>query len=130
MDWTAIQLDQCARRTRRRRARLTIIAVLVGATALAAGVLVARAADPGIEDECPYNSKLVYDDPGCKPKPAPVRFQPWQQSWQCNDLRVTVTGQNPDTINYDIGGTVWGGINFSVWRGQLYLRGVPCAPLR
>jgi len=66
----------------------------------------------------------------CIETPKPARFRPWQQAWQCNDLRVTVTAQNPDTINYDIGGSVWGGINFTVWRGQLYLRGAPCVPLR
>jgi hypothetical protein len=37
MDWTAMQFDYRARQTR--RARLTIIAALAGATALAAGIL-------------------------------------------------------------------------------------------
>src|SRR5262249_25236776 len=31
--------------------------------------------DPGIEDQCQWNAKLVYDDPACKP-PARVTVQP------------------------------------------------------
>jgi len=69
-----------------------------------------------------------------KPQPAPARFRPWQMAWQCNDLRVTVTGQGPNTVNYDIAGTIWGGINFTQTfdlreGNRLFLRGVPCVPL-
>jgi hypothetical protein len=64
------------------------------------------------------------------PSPRPVRFRPTQQVWQCNDLRVTVTQTAPFTWNYDIGGTIWGGINFTSDGPNLYLRGIPCVPLR
>ena len=77
-----------------------------------------------------FGYQFTYADGNDDAPLAQARFRPWQQTWQCNDLRVTVTGQSPDTINYDIGGSIWGGINFTVWQGQLYLRGIPCAPLR
>jgi hypothetical protein len=35
----------------------------------------AAEADPGIEDQCRWNDKLVYDDPACKP-PARVTVAP------------------------------------------------------
>ena len=157
MDWTATQLDQCARRTRRRRARLTVIAALVGTTALAAGILVARAAEPTRDtcqtDEdcaaaCMKTAKtnkekiecwaIVSTRPAeeckaagdCIDTPKPVRFRPSQSVWQCNDLRITVTQSAPYTWNYDIGGTIWGGINLTSDGPNLYLRGVPCVPLR
>jgi len=64
--------------------------------------------------------------------PKPVRFQPWQEVWQCNDLRVTVTGPAPGTVNYDIAGSIWGGINFTFDgpRHQLYKGQWPCAFVR
>src|SRR5438094_4410704 len=37
------------------------------------------------------------------------RFRPWQQVWQCNDVRVTITGRDPFSVEYDIGGMIWGG---------------------
>jgi len=77
--------------------------------------------------------RCVYDNE--QPHPKPAAFRRWQMAWQCNDLRVTVTGQADGVINYDIAGTVWGGINFtqtfSLREGsRLFLRGVPCVPLR
>jgi hypothetical protein len=26
------------------------------------------------------------------------RFRPWQQVWQCNDVRVTITGRDPFSV--------------------------------
>jgi len=48
---------------------------------------------------------------------APPRFQPWQEIWQCNDIRVTVTAPDPFSIEYDLGGTIWGGSRFTRIRG-------------
>jgi hypothetical protein len=33
--------------------------------------------------------------------PPPPRFRPWQQVWQCNDIRVTITGRDPFSFEYD-----------------------------
>jgi hypothetical protein len=81
------------------------------------------------EEDCKANGDCIEE------KPVRIRFQPWQMAWQCNDLRVTVTGQDPNTVNYDIGGTILGGINFTQAfnlrdGNRLFLRGVPCVPLR
>ena len=37
------------------------------------------------------------------PPPPP---RPWQQVWQCNDIRVTITGRDPFSVEYDLGGTI------------------------
>ena len=76
--------------------------------------------------------KVAYDQcmKSIKPEPRRVRFQPRQMIWQCNDLRVTWTETAPGVFNYDIGGTIWGGINFTYTPRGLFLRGVPCVPLR
>jgi len=58
------------------------------------------------------------------------RFRPWQQVWQCNDIRVTVTARDPFSIEYDLGGTIWGGSRFTVIKGELYFNTRPCLPLR
>ena len=68
-------------------------------------------------------------------EPTPARFRPSQQIWQCNDIRITLTNSAPDVVNYDISGTIWGGINFTAVYsvgpdGGLFLRGVPCERLR
>jgi hypothetical protein len=47
------------------------------------------------------------------------RFRPWQQVWQCNDIRVTITGRDPFSVEYDLGGTIWGGGHFTVIKGAL-----------
>jgi opacity protein-like surface antigen len=77
------------------------------------------------------------DDPPVDP-PIRARFQPWQRIWQCNDIRVTVTAAQPGAINYDLGGTIWGGSQFTFsfaflggHAGEwLHFNGRPCAPLR
>jgi hypothetical protein len=57
-----------------------------------------------------------------------VRFRPWQQVWQCNDIRVTVTERAPGDMEYDIGGTIWGGSRFfKPALGPLHMNGRPCA---
>jgi hypothetical protein len=60
----------------------------------------------------------------------PPRFRPWQQVWQCNDIRVTVTARDPFSIEYDLGGTIWGGSHFTVIKGALYFNERPCLPLQ
>jgi hypothetical protein len=62
--------------------------------------------------------------------PPPPRFRPWQQVWQCNDIRVTITGRDPFSVEYDLGGTIWGGAHFTVVKGALYFNERPCLPLR
>src|SRR5262249_24039822 len=58
------------------------------------------------------------------------RFRPWQQVWQCNDIRVTVTAREPFSIEYDLGGTIWGGSRFTVIKGDLYFNARRCLPLQ
>jgi|SRR6516162_6567349 len=56
----------------------------------------------------------------------PARFRPWQQVWQCNDIRVTVTKVAPNDMEYDIGGTIWGGSRFfKPAFGPLHMNGRP-----
>ena len=62
--------------------------------------------------------------------PPPPRFRPWQQVWQCNDIRVTITGRDPFSVEYDLGGTIWGGAHFTVIKGALYFNSRPCLPLQ
>jgi hypothetical protein len=64
--------------------------------------------------------------------PQPTRFQPWQRIWQCNDIRVTETGRQPGIVHYDLGGTIWGGGQFTLnfMQDLLYFNGRPCVPLR
>jgi hypothetical protein len=83
----------------------------------------------------PWSPKPLYAAEDGQSEPAPARFRPSQQIWQCNDIRITVTNPQPGVVNYDIGGTIWGGINFTAVyslgpNAGLYLRGVPCARLR
>jgi hypothetical protein len=90
----------------------TIRQLLAGCAALFLASTVANAADDG-------------DAP---PKPPP--FRPWQEIWQCNDVRVTVTSRSPEEIEYDLGGMIWGGSRFTVVRGNFFFNGRPCVPLR
>ena len=68
------------------------------------------------------------DDGDAPPKPPP--FRPWQEVWQCNDVRVTITSRSPEEIEYDLGGMIWGGSRFTVVRGNFFFNGRPCVPLR
>jgi len=70
------------------------------------------------------------NSPPCSPVVAAPPFQPWQEVWQCNDIRVTVTSRSPYEIEYDLGGMIWGGSRFTVVRGNLFFNGRPCVPLR
>ena len=49
-----------------------------------------------------------------------------------NDIRVTETVNQPGIVNYDLGGTIWGGSQFAldIERGILYFNGRPCLPRR
>jgi hypothetical protein len=49
-----------------------------------------------------------------------------------NDIRVTETVNQPGIVNYDLGGTIWGGSQFAldIERGILYFNGRLCLPLR
>ena len=49
-------------------------------------------------------------------------WRPWQEVWQCNDVRVTITSRSPEEIEYDLGGMIWGGSRFTVVRGNFYNR--------
>jgi hypothetical protein len=69
------------------------------------------------------------DDGDAPPKPPPP-FRPWQEVWQCNDVRVTITSRSPEEIEYDLGGMIWGGSRLTVVRGNLFFNGRPCVPLR
>ena len=124
-----------------RIAQNTILFALALAGFLALIIILARAAPAadniGIDDECPYNSKLAYDDPACKPKP--IVWRPWQQVWQCNDIRLTVTSRTEGLIEYDVAGSIWGGSQFAVdFRRRFagsgteayYFNGRPCARLQ
>jgi hypothetical protein len=53
----------------------------------------------------------------------------WQAIWQCNDIHVTVTSRQPEEIEYDLGGSIWGGSRFTVVRGNLYFNSRPCYQL-
>jgi hypothetical protein len=77
------------------------------------------------------NAQVCLDWVESRPKPAATRFRPWQEIWQCNDIRVTVTMRDPNVIEYDLGGTIWGGSRFAKpLNGPLYFNGRPCLPLR
>jgi hypothetical protein len=120
-------------------AQVTVAATMILAIALMLTLLAARAvaADALSEDRgevCDSDNSA-----DCKrPAPKRARFQPWQRIWQCNDIRVTVTAAQPGAINYDLGGTIWGGSQFTFsfaflggHAGEwLHFNGRPCAPLR
>ena len=46
--------------------------------------------------------------------------------WQCDDIGVTITARDPFSIEYDLGGTIWGGSRFTVIKGELFFNGRPC----
>ena len=70
------------------------------------------------------------DESDAPPPSPPPHFRPWQQVWQCNDVRVTITGRDPFSVEYDIGGMIWGGSRFTVVKGDLFFNGRPCLPLQ
>ena len=63
--------------------------------------------------------------------PRSTTFKPWQRAWQCNDVRVTETVNQPGIVNYDLGGTILFGSQFTLnlENGALYFNGRLCAPL-
>jgi hypothetical protein len=65
-------------------------------------------------------------------KPKPVRFRPWRQVWQCNDIRIVEFSNREGLIEYDLTGTIWGGSQFArdLMRDRLFFNGRPCVPLR
>src|SRR5262249_53121364 len=66
-----------------------------------------------------FAAGMSWADDGDAPlKPPP--FRPWQEVWQCNDVRVTVTSRSPEEIEYDLGGMIWGGSRFTGGRGNLF----------
>jgi hypothetical protein len=64
-------------------------------------------------------------------KPKPAAFKPGLRIWQCNDIRVTERINQPGIVNYDLGGTIWGGSQFTLDlnRSVLYFNGKPCQKL-
>ena len=46
----------------------------------------------------------------------------WQAIWQRNDIRVTVTAREEWTVEYDLGGTIWGGSRFAIVKGPVVLQ--------
>jgi hypothetical protein len=85
---------------------------------------------------CAELSDLDWDKSEVAP-PKPPPFKPWQMAWQCNDIRVTVTGSQPAVTTFDLGGTIWGGSQFTVVMRmagyapvpELHMNGRPCVPL-
>lgn len=120
---------------------VTVAATLMLAIALMLTMLAARAvaADDERLDDCaeaPTKAAeqycLTHNGAAPPAKPARLSFKPWQRIWQCNDIRVTETVNQPGIVNYDLGGTIWGGSNFTLnfQRGELYFNGRPCLQLR
>src|SRR5262249_52541907 len=108
---------------------LTSIAALFLATGTArAGT------GPGDDRQVIGECGELENSPPCPKEVVPRRtdFRPQQEIWQCNDLRVTVTSPQLGIVNYDIAGSVWGGINFTFddLRHQLYKGQWPCVLVR
>jgi hypothetical protein len=76
------------------------------------------------------STSVAYTADESDPPPPPSRFRPWQQVWQCNDVRVAITARDPFSVEYDIGGMIWGGSRFTVVKGDLFFNGRPCLPLQ
>src|SRR5262245_33520642 len=118
-----------------RIAQNTILFAVVLTGFLAITLILARAeeeTDVGIPCGDPGAEYRSENCPHLPPKPVASSWRPWQEIWQCNDLRVTVTGNAPGMVNYDIAGSVWGGINFTFDgpRHQLYTGQWQCALVR
>jgi hypothetical protein len=58
----------------------------------------------------------------------PVAFRPWQQVWQCNDIRIVEFSNRQGLIEYDLSGTIWGGSQFArdLNRDMLFFNRRPC----
>jgi hypothetical protein len=118
----------------KRTAQTAITVALLIATFLIGTIIIARAADPLSEDR---GEVCDSDNPADCKRPAAVtpRWRPWQQIWQCNDIRLTVTSWQQGLIDYDLGGSIWGGSRFTVdlrrdpW-GAYIFNGRPCARLQ
>src|SRR4051794_3526772 len=99
-----------------------IAATLMLAIALMLTALAARAvaADNEALDDCvlaPNKAAEEYcltHNGAAPPAAKPAAFRPSQRIWQCNDIRVTETATQPGIINYDLGGTIWGGSQFTL----------------
>ena len=65
-----------------------------------------------------------------------VDLTTWQppppRVWQCNDIRVTETVLQPGVVHYDLGGTIWGGSQFTlnINNGDMFFNGHQCVMLR
>jgi hypothetical protein len=54
------------------------------------------------------------------------RFRPWQQV-----CAMMFASPSPEfSVEYDIGGMIWGGSRFTVVKGDLFFNGRPCLPLQ
>jgi hypothetical protein len=55
-------------------------------------------------------------------------FRPWQQVWQCNDIRIVEFSNQQGLIEYDLSSTIWGGSQFArdLNRDMLFFNGRPC----
>jgi hypothetical protein len=58
----------------------------------------------------------------------PAAFRPWQQVWQCNDIRIVEFSNRQGLIEYDLSGSIWGGSQFArdLNRDMLFFNGRPC----
>jgi hypothetical protein len=58
----------------------------------------------------------------------PAAFRPWQQVWQCNDIRIVEFSNQQGLIEYDLSSTIWGGSQFArdLNRDKLFFNGRPC----
>jgi hypothetical protein len=58
-----------------------------------------------------------------------IQVPPLNLAFQCTDIRVTIV-EVPHGVTYDLGGTIWGGSQFTFARnGALFFNGRPCARL-
>jgi hypothetical protein len=128
-------------------ARITVLIASTLAFLLAALIIAARAETVteqctlGSNPDCLCSEKdgcfLCKSEQECKTARAayaaanvkPVPFKGWQRAWQCNDIRVTETVTQRGIVNYDLGGTIWGGSQFAldIQRGTMWFNGRPCA---
>jgi hypothetical protein len=71
-------------------------------------------ADEYIADDHPTDNEMAAYHRCVAAKSVIYRWRPWQQVWQCNDIRMTVTSRQQGLIEYDLGGSIWGGSQFTV----------------